>query len=107
MIKNLCFPLYFLKFAYGDLTFVGTSAAECTLVLFHLKYVILYEAFIDMCIFKLTFYEAFLTVAMQKYREGCTHFSDLPNLLGLGEVSATSGTIGLFVYGLFGFTSPP
>ena len=61
----------FVKLSYGDLTFGGTSATECTFLLFHLKYVILYEAFIDICIFKLTFYEAFLTVAMQKCREGC------------------------------------
>ena len=38
---------------------------------------ILYEAFIDICIFKLTFYEAFLTVAMQKCREGCTFSSKI------------------------------
>ena len=67
----------FVHFSYGDLTFVGTSATECTFLLFHLKYVILYEAFIDICIFKLTFYEAFLTVAMQKCREGCTFSSKI------------------------------
>ena len=46
-IKNLRFPLPFVIFSYGDLTFVGTSATECTFLLFHLKYVILYDAFID------------------------------------------------------------
>ena len=60
------FPLDVLCFSSGDLSLLGTSAAECTLLLFHRKYVTLYEAFIDICIFKLTFYEAFLTVAMQK-----------------------------------------
>ena len=75
--KNIRFPLPFAKFSYGDLTFVGTSATECPFLLFHLKYVILYEAFIDICIFKLTFYEAFLTIAMQKYREGCTFSSKM------------------------------
>ena len=45
---------------------------------FSLKQLILYEVFFDICIFRLTFYAAFLTVAMQKYREGCTHFSFSP-----------------------------
>ena len=76
-IKNLRFPLPFAKFSYGDLTFVGTSATECKKKRFHLKYLILYDAFIDICIFKLTFYEAFLTVAMQKCREGCTFSSKI------------------------------
>ena len=65
-IKSIRFPLVFVKCSYGDLTCVGTSAAECTFLRFHLKYLILYQAFMDMCIFKKTFYEAFLTVAMQK-----------------------------------------
>ena len=77
LIKKLRFPLPFVKFSYGDLTFGGPSATECKFLLFHLKYLILYEAFIDICIFKLTFYEAFLTVAMQKYREGCTFSSKI------------------------------
>ena len=76
-IKNLRFPLVNVKFSYGGLTFVGTSATECKFLLFHLKYLILYEAFIDVCIFKLTFYDAFLTIAMQKYREGCTFSSKI------------------------------
>ena len=53
------------------------SAAECDLVEFSLTYLILYEVFFDICIFRLTFYEAFLTVAMQKYREGCTFSSKM------------------------------
>ena len=80
-IKNLRFPLPFVIFSYGDLTFVGTSATECTFLLFHLKYLILYEALIDICIFKLTFYEAFLTIAMQKCREGCTFSSKISTSL--------------------------
>ena len=76
-IENLRFPLPFVKLLYGDITFVGTSATECKFLLFHLKYLILYDAFIDICIFKLTFYEAFLTIAMQKCREGCTFSSKI------------------------------
>ena len=71
------FSTAFVKFWYGDLTFGGTSATECKFLLFHLKYVILYDAFIDICIFKLTFYDAFLIVAMQKCREGCTFSSKI------------------------------
>ena len=80
--ENLCkianfdqktiFPMPFVNFSSGDLTFVRTSTTECTFLLFPLKYLILYEAFIDICIFKFTVYEAFLTVVMQKCREGCT-----------------------------------
>ena len=89
--ENLCkievldqkptFSTAFCNFSYGDLTFVGTSATECTFLLFHLKYLILYEALIDICIFKLTFYEAFLTIAMQKCREGCTFSSKISTSL--------------------------
>ena len=81
LIKKLRFPLPFVKFSYGDRTCGGTSATECKFLLFHLKYLVLYEAFIDICIFKLTFYEAFLTVAMQKCREGCTSSSKISTSL--------------------------
>ena len=94
------------KKSYGDLTFVGTSATECTFLLFHLKYLILYEAFIDICIFKLTFYEAFLTVAMQKYREGCTFSSKIsasrrrnPTLESAAGSRGSSGSAGSDVIG--------
>ena len=92
-IKNLRFPVPFVNLLYGDLTFVGTSATECTFLLFHLKYVILYEAFIDICIFKLTFYEAFLTVAMQKCREGCTFSSKISTSLRRNPTLAQATSI--------------
>ena len=75
--QKTTFSTAFCIFLYDDPTFLGTSATECKKRLFHLKYLILYEAFIDICIFKLTFYEAFLTVAMQKCREGCTFSSKM------------------------------
>ena len=102
-INNLRFPLPFVTFSYGDLTFVGTSATECKKKLFHPKYLILYEAFIDICIFKLTFYEAFLTVAMQKCREGCTFSSKMSVSLirnpTLESASGSSGSAGSGVIG--------
>ena len=62
---------------------------------------ILYEAFIDICIFKLTFYEAFLTIAMQKYREGCTFSSKIsasrrrnPTLESASGSSGSRGSTG-------------
>ena len=105
-INNLRFPLVNVKFSYGDLTFGGTSATECKKKLFHLKYLILYEAFIDICIFKLTFYEALLTVAMQKCREGCTFSSKIsascrrnPTLESAPGSRQSSGSTGSGVIG--------
>ena len=114
-IKNLRFPLVNVQFSYGDITFVGTSATECTFLLFHLKYLILYEAFIDICIFKLTFYEAFLTVAMQKCREGCTFSSKMsasrrrnPTLESASGSPGSSGSSGSSGSGVIGHgTQPP
>ena len=111
--QKLRFPLVNVKFSYGDLTFVGTSATECTFLLFHLKYLILYEAFID--IFNLTFYEAFLTVAMQKCREGCTFSSKMsasrrrnPTLESASGSPGSSGSSGSSGSGVIGHgTQPP
>ena len=88
MLSNI-----FLKCLYGDLTFGGMSATECTFLLLHLKYVILYAAFIDIYIFKLTFYEAFLTVAMQKCREGCTFSSKISTSLRQNPTLAQATSI--------------
>ena len=113
-IKHLRFPTFFVKLSYGDLTFVGTSAAECTCLLFHLKYVILYDAFIDICIFKLTFYEAFLSIAMQKYREGCTFSSKIsasrrqnPTLESASGSAGSSGSRGSSGSGVIGRGAQP
>ena len=113
-VKKLRFPLPFAKFSYGDLTFGGTSATECKLLLCHLKYLILYNAFIDICMFKLTFYEAFLTVAMQKCREGCTFSSEIsasrrrnPTLESAAGSAGSAGSRGTRQSGVIGRGAQP